>query len=125
MSLTITKVSFSGDRQYAGTQADAEGVFDILWDSSYPTGGEVFDVSAWFATVQAVDNMPGDVAANGLAQTRPVGHNRGTAAAGLLFSFVEDGTSGVQAQVADMTDLSGVTAQRVRVRGTRLLSYSA
>lgn len=126
MALVLTKVWFSGDYRYANNGTEAEGIFDAAWDNSYPTGGEVMNVSAYFASVHSVENVPGDTAAHGgVGHANPVGHNQGTAAAGQLLHFAEDGVSGIVAQTADMTDISAITAQRLRIKGPILATYSA
>lgn len=126
MALTLTKVRFDGDRQFGLLDGTAELIVDVAFDSSYPTGGEVFDVSAYFAAVDTVLHIPSDAAVEGLAGDRIFAHDKGTAAAGLLLAYDEDNTSGIYAQIADMTDLSAVyTAARFKVTGTPLGTYSA
>ncbi len=125
MALTLTKVRYSGDSRYGSVGSTAELIVDVAFDSSYPTGGETFDVSAWFASVDTVVHIPSDTAVEGLAGDRIFAHDKGTAAAGVLLAYDEDNTSGIYAQIADMTDLSAVyTAARFRVTGPKLLSYS-
>lgn len=124
MALTLTKIRFSGDYRY-DREGMAELIVDVAFDSSYPTGGEVFDVSTWFASVNSVMFVASDQAAEGLYGDRVVAHDKGTAAAGLLLIGAEDDTSGIYAQVADMTDLSAITALRLRVTGVKLATYSA
>lgn len=123
MSLTLTKVSFTGDRAIPGP-ANAELIVDVAFDTSYPTGGETFDVSTWLASVDTVEHIPSDAAAEGLCGDRIFAHDKGTAAAGLLLVYNEDGTSGIYAQEADMTNLGALTAVRFRVTGTKLGTYS-
>lgn len=123
MALTLTKVSFTGDYAICD-KANAELVVDVAFDTSYPTGGEVFDVSTWFASVRTVDHVPSDAAAEGLCGDRIFAHDKGTAAAGLLLVYNEDGTSGIYAQESDMTNLGALTAVRFRVTGTQLGTYA-
>jgi len=124
MSLTLTKVSFTGDYEICDRN-NAELIVDVAFDTSYPTGGEVFDVSTWFASVTSVEFIPSDAAAEGLAGDRVFAHDKGTAAAGLLLAYNEDGTSGIYAQEADMTNLGALTAVRFKVLGVQLSTYSA
>lgn len=125
MALALTKIRFSGDSAMATDRASHELIVDVAWDNSYPTGGEVFDVSTWFAAVDTVQFIESDAAAEGLYGDRVVAHDKGTAAAGVLLIGAEDDTSGIYAQVADMTDLSAITAMRLKVTGTLASNYSA
>ncbi len=125
MALVATKIRFSGDYRY-GPAGQAELLCNGAFDTSYPTGGEVFDVSTWFDTVDSVIAIPSDLAAEGLVGDRMFAHDRGTAAAGLVLAYDEDNTSGIYAQVADMTDLAAVytAGVRFRVTGVMKANYS-
>lgn len=126
MALTITKVSFTGDVAFSRTPSTQESlVVDVAFDDSYPAGGEVFDVSPWLSTVTAVNHVPSDQAAEGLAGNRVFAHDKGTAAAGLLLVYLEDGVSGIYAEEADMTDLATLTAVRFKVLGAAAANYGA
>lgn len=103
----------------------AELTVDVAFDDSYPTGGEVFDVSAWLSTVESVQHVPSDATAEGIAGVRMFAHDKGTAAAGLLLVYLEDAVSGIYAEEADMTDLAALTAVRFKVTGQIAANYSA
>lgn len=71
----------------------------ITFDSSYPTGGETLDLRPFFSTLLMV-------------MIEPVGANYKFVydyTNRKVIAYIEDGTSGVHAQVADTTDLSAVS----------------
>jgi len=82
----------SGARQVA---------FTVTFDSSYPTGGEVFDVSTWFSGSPHVNPGGGD---DGYV----IQHDRGTAAAGVLLAYEAGADGAALDEVANTTDLSAV-----------------
>ena len=74
---------------------------EVTLDSSYPTGGEAV--------------VPSDFGLQGI-ETVFVGsinaakyHVGYTSAGRLIKVYIEDGTSGIEAEVADTTDLSAIT----------------
>lgn len=125
MPLTLTNVRTWND---AGGK---HAIVDATFDSSYPTGGETLDLTAApftgvdaFTTVVSVTVTEGPKLSTGAPPARTLcssiqyDHAASRAVAtGVLFAFAEDGTSGVQAQVADTTDLSTVSC-RLHIVGT-------
>lgn len=91
-------------------------IYNVVFDDSYPTGGEVFDVSAEFS---GSPNVKWSVAADTTPLALIVKHNLGTAAAGTLLAYYQDcdaaGDSGL-IEVGDTTDLALYSA-RVEVTG--------
>lgn len=53
MSVTITPVRVLTFRQTNGTPYK-QGLFDITFDSTYPSGGETVDLSAYYQTIESV-----------------------------------------------------------------------
>lgn len=76
----------------------------VTLDSSYPTGGEALAVGDFNFSVAIEHLIPHSA---NTATYRPVWD----AANSKLKMFVEDGTSGIEAEVADTTDLSSVTVE--------------
>ena len=124
MPLTITIVRTDN------TPLGKETIAEVTFDSSYATGGETLDLTAApftgadaFTAVDSVTVIEGPYTTAGVPTARTVCSSihydfaTGRApATGLLFAFAEDGTSGVQAQVAGTTDLSAVVC-RVKING--------
>jgi len=78
------------------------GIYNITFDSSYPTGGEDFSgVSNDFVEVVGVIQIGG----NGLQE---VDYDTST---DTLLLYVEDGTSGINAQAANGSNQSAVSVQ--------------
>lgn len=124
MPLTTTIV------RTANTALGKETIADVQFDSSYPTGGETLDLTAApftgvdaFTAVYSVDVIEGPYTSAGV-KTAPATCSSihydfaasRAVATGVLLAFAEDGTSGVQAQVADTTNLSAVFC-RLRING--------
>lgn len=116
----------------ANTELGKVTLAETTFDSSYPTGGEVLDLTAApftgvdsFTTVLSVSVVGGPFVATTfapVAQTLCAKIQYDPAAAhavatGTLQAFVEDGTSGVTTQVAATTDLSTVLC-RLLIIGT-------
>ena len=125
MALTVTLVRADP------TPLGKEAVFEVQFDSSYPTGGETLDLSVatlgigpGFTTVVSVSIEEGPYTSAG-AKTLPATCSSiqydfaasRAVATGLLLAYAEDGTSGVEAQVANTTNLSAVYC-RIKVVGT-------
>lgn len=71
----------------------------ITFDSSYPTGGETLDLRPFFSTLLMV-------------MIEPVGANYKFVydyTNRKVIAYIEDGTSGVHAEVANNTDLSAIS----------------
>ena len=96
MALTLTKTAdgVMGDRRY--------WIGVVAFDASYPTGGE-----AIAAADLGFENQIDAVLAGGSDQAtfRPVWDP----SAGTLMLFIEDGTSGIEAEAGNTTDQSAVT----------------
>lgn len=71
----------------------------ITFDSSYPTGGETLDLRPFFSSLLMVIFEP--VGAN-----YKFVYNYSTRK---VIAYIEDGTSGVHAEVSNTTDLSAVS----------------
>jgi len=95
MALTISITSVddknNGDVEISGT---------VTFDSSYPTGGEVFDISDYISAIKSA-NFSGD---DGYV----IQHNRGTPAAGVLLAYEAGADAAALDEVADTTDLSSL-----------------
>ncbi len=108
-----------------GDQVEEEA--DLAFDGAYPSGGEVGDVSARFASVVSVVQVPGAAGTGGwpfITAANPnsivaVSHNGGTAAAGTFIATVT--TTGAE---LGAVSAAGLTAVRVRIKGAPLLSYT-
>lgn len=83
-----------------------EVCYAVTFDSSYPTGGETFDISAEFSGSPTV--LSG-IAVNATPVTIVVRHDNGTAAAGKLLAYYCDNNGGSDSgliQIPGTTDLS-------------------
>lgn len=99
MALTFTKnyEGVVGDRRtWRGT---------VTFDSSYPTGGEAIAVSDFPGFQVEIEDVI--VHSASAATYRPIWDETNSK----LKVFVEDGTSGIEAEVADTTDLSSLTVK--------------
>lgn len=116
-----TKISFSHDRAIARRGSKAELIATVTCGTdTYLTGGPVLGgfLATYFSTVDTAERLD----ETGVHHCKWDG---GTVAAGKLLIYVEDGTSGVSAQVADMTDLSVTPGtMKIRFTGNVLSTYS-
>lgn len=71
----------------------------VTFDASYPTGGETLDLRPYFSTV-------GTVFVESLAANYKMIYDYTNRK---ILVYIEDGTSGVHAEVANTTDLSALT----------------
>lgn len=124
MPLTVTMV------RTENTPSGKETILEVQFDASYPTGGEALDLTAAptsgadaFTAVDSVAVVEGPYLSTGAPVARTLCSSiqydpaaSRAPATGLLFAFAEDGTSGVQAQVAATTDMSTVLC-RLHVKG--------
>lgn len=78
-------------------------VFRVTFDSSYPSGGETFDISTWFGGSPFMVGASGD---DGYV----IEHDRGTAAAGKLIARVSGTTDAPLNDEGNATDMSAVIA---------------
>ena len=104
MALTLTKTASGvmGDKRYwLGT---------LAFDDSYPTGGEAITA----ANVEMQSSIQGSVVGTGNVATKRVAFDPSASA---FLVFVEDGTTGKEAQAANASDQSGITDVQLMVFG--------
>ncbi len=82
----------------------------VTFDNSYPTGGEVLDLSDYLSTIEHVQ-------VSAKASGYVIQHDHGTPAAGVLQAFEAGADAAPLDEVADTTDLSAVVCD-VLVFGT-------
>ena len=106
MALTFTKTASGvmGDKRYwLGT---------VAFDSSYPDGGEAVAVTD-VEMQSAIDGALVD-SASALVPTKRVSFDPSTSK---LTVFIEDGTSGIEAQAGNGTDQSDIVDVQIMVFG--------
>lgn len=104
MALTLTKTASGvmGDKRYwLGT---------LAFDDSYPTGGE----SVTAANVEMQSAIDGAVVGTGNVATKRVAFDP---SASKFMVFVEDGTTGKEAEAGNTSDQSGITDVQLLVFG--------
>ncbi len=107
MALTLTETTqgvMGSIRFWLGT---------IAFDSSYPTGGEALAASDVPGMSTSVQGVLVDSGSAGVATKRIVWDP----SAAKFVIFVEDGTSGIEAEAANTSDQSGVVDVQVMVFG--------
>jgi hypothetical protein len=103
MALTVSKVH----RWHAG--GVTQGIYNITFDSSYPTNGEDFSaVSADFREVLAVEQTVTDGDMNAMVSW--------TSATNLLVLLLEGDADGIYAEAGNGTNQSAIAVQ-VKVTG--------
>ncbi len=115
MAVTITKIY--SDLDYDTPRRDSglrHAVFDVLLDSSYPTGGEPCDLSAYFSAIHSVQGN-----AKGAGYLPNWDYAAGVVANMKLMMFWTGAVvSTALAEVTNTTNLSAVTV-RILVEGIR------
>lgn len=104
MALTVTQVVDLSRAEPDGSVVYG-GVYDVTFDSSYPTGGEEIAASDLDASATTI---------NSIIINQPVAVNRQIRwdeANSKLEVYAEDGTSGVHAELANASDTSTLTCQ--------------
>lgn len=116
MAITVTIV------RSENTARGKEAIAEVTFDASYPTGGETLDLTAApftgvdaFTAVSSVAVVEGPYTSAGAkmlpATVSSIQYDFSTSrvpGTGVLMAYFEDGTSGVEAQVVNATDLSTV-----------------
>lgn len=124
-AMAITKVWYSGDSQYdLRTSSEAELIMTGT-PGTYATGGDVItSLATYFGVLHGVDLIESTISGEAAPGLYSVGFDTTDPATAKLVIYVEDGTSGVSAQVADMTNLAALTT-RLRIKGTKPSNYGA
>jgi len=99
MAGTVTLI---GSRHAVGDQYVVHATY--TFDDSYPTGGEVLSAAEFGLTT--INNV--HVTSSGNVATKRVTYVPST---GALLVFVEDGTTGIEAQAANTSDQSALSCQ--------------
>jgi hypothetical protein len=86
-------------------------VYTVTFDASYPTGGETMDISADFSgSPSVIPSGPSDA-----GEGYFVGHDQGTAAAGILIAFESGADGTANDEVTNATDLSGLIIKCIAI----------
>ena len=124
-AMAITKVSFTHDEWYRGKMSPQAELIMTGTAGTYATGGDIItDLDLYFTAVHGVDLIDSTISGETAPGLYSVGFDDTDPAAAKLVCYIEDSGSGVNGEVADMTDLSGVT-MRLRIKGTVLAGYGA
>lgn len=131
MAITVTKVSFTGDREYGDVSQFATLVCDVAFDNAY-IDPEPADLSAYFAAgagnIKGSRQVPGGAGTGGfpyITAANPnnivaCSHDLGTPAAGGFHAVIT--TTGA---VLGAVSAVGLSAVRMEVYGNKLLTYGA
>lgn len=93
-------------------------VADVAFDSSYPTGGEVLDLSAYFSKTYAV-LVPEDTKGYVIKYLKTTDRVVSTGLLKVYYADYDAGADGVLIEVANELDLSALTAVRIIAFGLR------
>jgi hypothetical protein len=108
MALTVTRIT----EPHPIAPGTKRAVYEVTFDSSYPTGGEAWDLSADFTTLFGI-TVNGDDTTDGVTEVKMVGTR---AAGGITASTLLLAAFTAGAEVANTTNLSGL-ATTVVVEG--------
>jgi hypothetical protein len=92
-----------------------EATYTVLWDSSYPTGGEAYDFTADFTYITSIIEGGNDTSADNAYDVKPLLPAPGTAitSSNVLLQMFSGGS-----EVANTTDLSAIGQTAIIVRGS-------